>query len=81
MLKYKAVGIDAYELRDEFDAPAVKLTSLTDGDGTLRVTAAVTGNMARDIIAGLRLLEVVRASATTPAPSWGTSSPPLAPRS
>lgn len=77
MLKKIPVGPDAYELVDDFGGKVVNLTSITDGDGTLRVTATVTGNLASDIIDGLRLLEVLRASVATPAGAY--PAPPMPP--
>lgn len=80
MLKRVPVGPDAYELHDEFGKKAINLTSVTDSDGTLRVTATVTGSIAGDIIAGLRLLEVVRSSVQpeypqAPTPPWVPAAP------
>ena len=62
MLKRVFIAEDAYELRDELNNPVVTLASGTDGDGTLRVTATVDRSTAEDIVAGLRLLDVVRSS-------------------
>lgn len=78
MLKRVPVANDAFELRDEFDKPVVTLTSVTGDDGALRVTATVTRNLANDIIAGLRLLDVLRSSVQSDAFGYAPT-PPVAP--
>lgn len=62
MLKKIPVQGNQFELRDHFDQPVINLTSVPDGDGTLRVMATINGDLANDIIDGLKLLEAVRSA-------------------
>lgn len=64
-LRMKPLGGDTTELLFEDGAKAISLTSMPDDDGTLRVIAVVNYSLAKDIIDGLRLLDVVRAVSRT----------------
>lgn len=67
MLKYRVIRPGEVELRGSVDEPIVGLTSTVADDGALRVTATIPRQLADDIIAGIKLLDVVRGATAQPA--------------
>lgn len=63
MLKRVPVSPGVFEIQDETGRSIVKLTPVTlDGNGSVGVTATFDDHLSRDIVDGVRLLEMMRAT-------------------
>lgn len=59
-LKMRLVGDKVAELHDEFGSRAMQVITREDGSGETKLTAVINDALARDIVAGLNLLDAVR---------------------
>ncbi|RUM98995.1 hypothetical protein EET67_04970 [Pseudaminobacter arsenicus] len=59
-LKMRLVGDKVAELHDEFGSRVMQVITREDGGGETKLTAVINDALARDIIAGLKLLDAVR---------------------